>query len=98
MSSKHTASRPSEPKAGVSKSAAADHLIEGLIVDGSRGIYSVETPGGIVSCTIRGKLRKDLEYSSRGGVGRQVKRVNVRQHDPVAVGDRVRILPTGGVA
>ena len=101
MTSKHTKQRQSEPAPGVAKSndsQLTDGLIDGLIVDGSRGLYAVETPVGVLRCAIRGKLRKDLEYSSRGGAGRQVKRVNVRQHDPVAIGDRVHVLPTGGGA
>ncbi|HEY1390046.1 MAG TPA: ribosome small subunit-dependent GTPase A [Ktedonobacterales bacterium] len=95
MSSKHRSSRQAERASGSSESATV-HLSEGLIVDGSRGLYSVETPDGILRCTIRGRLRKELEYGSRGGAGRQVKRVTVREHDPVAIGDRVRVLPTGG--
>ncbi len=98
MSSKHRSSRQSERATGASESESAStvQLAEGLIVDGSRGLYAVETPDGLLRCTIRGRLRKELEYGSRGGAGRQVKRVTVREHDPVAIGDRVRVLPTGG--
>jgi len=96
LSSKHRSSRQSERASGAPESPLADHLAEGLIVDGSRGLYAVETPNGILRCTIRGRLRKELEYGSRGGAGREVKRVTVREHDPVAIGDRVRVLPTGG--
>ncbi|HEX5441287.1 MAG TPA: ribosome small subunit-dependent GTPase A [Ktedonobacterales bacterium] len=95
MSSKHRSSRQSERASGASESTTV-HLSEGLIVDGSRGLYVVETPNGALRCTIRGRLRKELEYGSRGGAGREVKRVTVREHDPVAIGDRVRVLPTGG--
>lgn len=102
MSSKQLSSRQSKDITGesqdsnTSNATAAPQLAEGLIVDGSRGLYSVETPAGVLLCTIRGKLRKNLEYGSRGGAGRQVKRVTVRDHDPVAIGDRVRVLPTSG--
>jgi ribosome biogenesis GTPase / thiamine phosphate phosphatase len=96
LSSKHRSSRQAERATGASESPTADHLAEGLIVDGSRGLYTVETSDGILRCTIRGRLRKELEYGSRGGAGREVKRVTVREHDPVAIGDRVRVLPTGG--
>jgi ribosome biogenesis GTPase / thiamine phosphate phosphatase len=96
LSSKHRSSRQSERASGASESTSPIQLAEGLIVDGSRGLYAVETPDGILRCTIRGRLRKELEYGSRGGAGRQVKRVTVREHDPVAIGDRVRVLPTGG--
>lgn len=73
-------------------------LVEGLIVDGSRGIYRVETPAGILACTIRGRLRKELTYAESAGARRGVRDVKVKPHDPVAVGDRVRALPTGGGA
>ena len=96
MSSKHRSLRQSERASGAPESPSAEHLAEGLIVDGSRGLYAVETPNGILRCTIRGRLRKELEYGSRGGAGREVKRVTVREHDPVAIGDRVRVLPTSG--
>ncbi len=96
MSSKHRSSRQSERATGAFEAPTAAQLAEGLIVDGSRGLYSVETPDGILRCSIRGRLRKELEFGSRGGAGREVKRVTVREHDPVAIGDRVRVLPTGG--
>jgi ribosome biogenesis GTPase len=73
-------------------------LVEGLIVDGSRGMYRVETEVGAFTCTIRGRLRKVLDYaeSDNGGRGaKSVRKVTVKPHDPVAVGDRVRLLPTG---
>lgn len=108
MTAKHSAKRAASHQkkqpnntaspANTPNSASAAHLAEGLIIEGSHGLYAVETPDGVLRCTIRGKLRKDLEYGSRGGVGRQVKRVTVRQRDPVAIGDRVRVLPTGGDA
>ncbi len=70
-------------------------LVEGLIVEGSRGIYRVETSLGTFSCTIRGRLRKELIYakSDQTKTRKSVKAVKVRGHDPVAVGDRVMILP-----
>jgi ribosome biogenesis GTPase len=73
-------------------------LLEGLIVDGSRGIYRVETAEGPLSCTIRGRLRKQLVYaeSANTAARRTVQRVKTQRHDPVAVGDKVRVLPTGG--
>jgi ribosome biogenesis GTPase len=96
LSSKHRSSRQAERASGASEASTVLNLAEGLIVDGSRGLYAVETPDGILRCTIRGRLRKALEYGSRGGAGREVKRVTVHEHDPVAIGDRVRVLPTGG--
>ncbi len=75
-----------------------DGLVEGLIVDGSRGQYRVETPQGSFLCTIRGRLRKELEYPESTGARRSVRKVKVREKDPVAIGDRVALLPTGGGA
>ncbi len=72
-------------------------LLEGLVVDGSRGIYRVETSAGDVRCEIRGRLRKQLHYAQTSGTAfrNSVQRVKVHHHDPVAVGDRVRVLVTG---
>ncbi len=71
------------------------NLLDGLIVDGSRGQYRVETAAGTLVCTIRGRLRKQLEYPTSASGGRSVRKVTVKGHDPVAVGDRVRVLATG---
>ena len=72
-------------------------LLEGLVVDGSRGIYRVETPEGAFRCEIRGRLRKQLSYAQAGNTPSRnsVQRVKVHTHDPVAVGDRVRVFVTG---
>ncbi len=72
-------------------------LLEGLVVDGSRGIYRVETPEGNLRCEIRGRLRKQLSYAKTSGTTfrNSVQRVKVHDHDPVAVGDRVRVRVTG---
>jgi ribosome biogenesis GTPase len=72
-------------------------LQEGLVVDGSRGIYRVETSTGNLRCEIRGRLRKQLYYpqSSTTTYHKSVQRVKVQTHDPVTVGDRVRVLVTG---
>lgn len=72
-------------------------LLEGLVVDGNRGIYRVETPEGALRCEIRGRLRKQLSYAQTSGTPfrNSVQRVKVHTHDPVAVGDRVRVLVTG---
>lgn len=76
--------------------SSRDGLLEGLIVDGSRGQYAVETETATYRCTIRGRLRKQLDYTKSKGGGQRVQRVHVNVHDPVAVGDRVRIRPVGG--
>lgn len=78
--------------------AAPDGLVEGLIVEGSRGRYRVETPLGELACVIRGKLRKELVYAESDQTRKGVRRVKVNEHDPVAVGDRVRARPLGAGA
>jgi ribosome biogenesis GTPase len=76
--------------------ANSSSLIEGLIVAGNRGLYRVETAGGSLLCTIRGRLRKQLVYPESTSARKSVQKVTVKDHDPVAVGDRVRVLATGG--
>jgi hypothetical protein len=95
LSSKH--STASRPVAGAER-APDGGLLEGLIVDGSRGLYRVETAAGHYTCSIRGRLRKELIYAESASARKSVRQVNVKSHDPVAVGDRVRILPAGGAS
>jgi len=81
--------------------ATAAGLLEGLVTEGSRGQYWVDTPQGTLLCTLRGKLRKQLLYAHSSTVPgatlrHKVRRANVKAKDPVAVGDRVRIIPMGG--
>ena len=71
-------------------------LLEGIILDGGRGIYRVETAAGLLNCTIRGRLLKQLEYPISASAHKRVKKATVKVHDPVAVGDKVCVLPTGG--
>lgn len=75
-----------------------ENLLEGLIVDGSRGQYLVETDAGAYRCTIRGRLRKTLGEVERDYDGKRARNVAVKPHDPVAVGDRVCIVSMGGGA
>ncbi len=70
-------------------------LTEGLIVDGSRGIYHVQTAQGLLQCTIRGRLRKSIAYPESTSGRKGAKSVKVKEKDPVAVGDRVQVLPIG---
>jgi ribosome biogenesis GTPase len=78
--------------------AAKKGFIEGLIVEGSRGMYRVETEIGPLLCSIRGRLRKQFTYAKSGQTSARhsVKSVKVHGHDPVSIGDRVRVLPSGG--
>lgn len=86
------------PESAPTNAAPGPGLLDGLIVDGSRGLYRVETSAGTFVCAIRGRLRKQLSYSTSASAHKRVQRVQVREKDPVAVGDRVRVLPTGGTA
>ena len=70
-------------------------LLQGRITEGSRGRYRVETDRGAYWCVLRGRLRKELTYPERDGGRRAASRVTVREGDPVAIGDRVWLLPTG---
>ena len=84
-----------DPQLSTIQAETAPILLEGLITDGSRGMYRVETASGAYTCTIRGRLRKELTYAESRNARKSVRDVKVKPHDPVAVGDRVRILPTG---
>jgi ribosome biogenesis GTPase len=97
LSTKHTThNAPSNASNEANgESQLNDTLIAGLIVDGSRGQYRVETARGAYVCTIRGRLRKQLAYPTSANAHRRVREVKVIEKDPVAVGDRVCILPTG---
>src|SRR5919109_1667150 len=77
-------------------SAPATPLVEGMIVEANRGQYWVDTPDGVLLCTLRGRLRKQLLYARSPNLRHKVRRANVQARDPVAVGDRVRVLPLGG--
>jgi ribosome biogenesis GTPase len=94
LSTKHLASQHQDQSDNVTSSAAPP-LAEGLIVDGSRGQYQVETVGGVLTCTIRGRLRKQLAYPTSATARKTVQKVTVKDKDPVAIGDRVRVLQTG---
>lgn len=69
--------------------------VEGMITDGSRGRYRVETPSGALWCVVRGRLRKELIYAESASARRTARAVKVSQRDPVAIGDRVLARPTG---
>ena len=75
--------------ASANDSAPATSLVEGMIVDANRGQYWVDTPDGVLLCTLRGRLRKQLLYAHSPNLRHKVRRANVQARDPVAVGDRV---------
>ena len=76
-------------------------LLEGLVIEGARGVYRVDTAQGVLLSELRGKLRKKLVYAAsshlKGTTLRhKARRANMAAKDPVVVGDRVRVQPMGG--
>lgn len=72
---------------------------EGIVFRKSLGTYTVHTDGTIVQCSVSSKLRKHLEYwwgvSQSPGMHKRVKQVHdIREVDPVAIGDQVRFVET----
>jgi ribosome biogenesis GTPase len=70
---------------------------EGIVFRKSLGMYTIHTDGRIVQCSISSKLRKNLEYwwdvSQSPGMHKRVKQVHdIREVDPVAIGDHVRFV------
>ncbi len=78
-----------------------DSLREGVVYRKTQGSYSVQSGSQIAECAISSKLRKHLEQwmgiSASTNVRRQIKAVHdIREVDPVAIGDRVRYQPGNG--
>jgi len=71
----------------------SDSLIAGVVVEAGRGQYTVHlSEGGLVTCKLRGNLKKTLTYNESLNRSRKVERVRkLRDTDPVAVGDRVGV-------
>jgi ribosome biogenesis GTPase len=70
---------------------------EGVVFRKSLGTYTVHTKDETVQCAISSKLRKNLEYwwdvSQSPGMHKRVKEVHdIREVDPVAIGDVVRFV------
>jgi len=66
---------------------------DGIVLRSVRGVYSVQVGARIVHCTLRGNLKKRLEYSTSETLARRVTRV--KRHtgrDTLAVGDRVQVV------
>ncbi len=67
----------------------------GVVIRKSTGVYTVQTPRGVLSCAASGLLWKQLEgyfqASASTNIRRRVKAVHeIKQVDPIAIGDRVR--------
>lgn len=69
-----------------------NRMLEGTVLRVSRGEYAVEAEDETYRCKLRGKLRKELIYSTSKSRSPRVQRVQPTQtRAPVSVGDRVRI-------
>jgi ribosome biogenesis GTPase len=79
----------------------ADDTHTGVVFRKSLGTYTVRSNGEILQCAISSKLRKHMEHwwgiSQSPGLHRVVKKVHdIREIDPVAIGDRVRFVNASG--
>jgi len=73
-----------------------NRILDGTVLRVSRGEYVVETGHGTFRCKLRGKLRKELIYSTSKSRARRVQRVQPTQtRSPVSVGDHVHIRLLG---
>ena len=68
---------------------------EGIVVRAGNGVYSVQSNGQVMHCTLRGNLKKELQYSTSGSNPRRVTRAK-RQwvHDTISIGDHVKYVET----
>ena len=85
----------SQPDGAVAEPRPQDTLVEGLVTDGARGQYHVATPEGVLLCTLRGRLRKELLYPISASLRQKARRANVKARDPLTAGDRVQVIPMG---
>jgi ribosome biogenesis GTPase len=72
----------------------ATSQVQGLILFRGQGYYRVQTDSGVVRCTISSRLRKQLIYpiADPGSLRHHVVEVrDIREVDPVAIGDAVRL-------
>ena len=83
-------------KRGAMSAGRGHRTHEGTVLRIARGECLVKTAGGTFRCTLRGKLRKQLVYSTSKSRAPRVQRVQPTQtRSPVSVGDLVRIRPLG---
>jgi ribosome biogenesis GTPase len=72
---------------------------EGIVIRATSGIYTVQSNGHVVQCTLRGNLKKDLQYNTSASVARRVTRAKrPYTRDALVVGDRVRYSETHNAA
>src|SRR5205823_6982106 len=82
------------------QTSSSAELLEGLVSEGSRGHYWVDTPQGALLCTLRDRPRKQLLYAHSSNLPgatlhHNLRCTGVKAKAPVAVGDRVRIVLMG---
>ena len=79
--------------------ATEETHLEGRVLRKLQGDYLVQTPAGPYNCKISNKLRKELLYptsDASSGTLRRVQAVEeIRQVDPVAIGDHVALVDAG---
>ncbi len=70
-------------------------MSEGIVLKAGRGRYTVQTDTGrVLPCSLRGNLKKNLFYPESRNRRQSVQRVRkLQETDPVAVGDRVEVIP-----
>ncbi len=73
-------------------------MSEAIVLRAGRGVYTVQTDTGrVVSCLLRGNLKKNLSYPESANRRQRVQRVKkLRETDPLAVGDRVEVTEEEG--
>ncbi len=64
----------------------------GVVYKKLLGLYHVRQNGSVTECTLSAKLWKDFEYNKND---QRVRSVGEKHMDPVAIGDRVRIMLAG---
>jgi ribosome biogenesis GTPase len=66
---------------------------EGIVLRAVSGVYTVQSSGRVVHCTLRGNLKKEFQYSTSASLSRKVIRARRPYNfDTVSVGDRVRFV------
>src|SRR5262245_55506567 len=71
----------------------------GTVYKKSQGTYFVQSDGCTIVCAISSRLRKELVYPTSDAASGTLRRVRsveeIREVDPVAVGDQVRFVDAG---
>ncbi len=72
-------------------------ITEGIVIREHRGVFDVETCHGIFACALRSRMKKALIYPERDNQHHSVEQVGrIGAVNPVAIGDRVRIVEDQG--